>query len=119
MIVKDINQVFLKCHDNDFHNYYIAVLKAVYEYVNYFSRYQGYNLEKVEEYIKKHLNLLSQLQNDKDFPWEVKIYFNEEAKSELEKYVIQHGGNSECAYMDIESYLKTPFTNIDNYIINV
>ena len=53
------------------------------------------------------------------FPWKVKVYFNVNAKLRLDRYKEEKGGNSECAYMDIETYLITPRATIEQFIFNI
>ena len=123
MKIDHINQIFIRCHDNDFWSYYTHALKSVFEWYNSsFRDWQNTTEENVTSFIEKNLDNLYELchggTKDK-FPWKIKVYFNEEAKQALEKYRVEYRGNSECAYMDIETYLITPGATIDQFIFNV
>lgn len=119
---EELKQVFIKCGDNDYWFYYLHVLKSLFDYYDYYPQAR-FNPELMEIYIRKQLdNLMSLVEDyDKGFPWHdrLTVYFNEEAVAALEKYRLEYGGNSECAYMDIETYLITPGATIDKFIFNV
>jgi hypothetical protein len=115
----EIKQIFIKCHDNDFWVHYLHALKQVFDYIDYFPHSDKTSFEKIENFIRKTLDntyyLVSKTENK--FPWEVKIFFNEDAQKVYEE--IKLYGNLECAYMDIETYLITPGAKIEQFIFNV
>lgn len=121
--MKNLNQVFIKCHDNDFWDYYRGALNVVYYWYGYMHRNNEYfNPDDVTNHIQMYLDITYQLCNphitDAKFPYKVGVLFNEEAKEAYNKESLE--GNSECAYMDIESFLNSNGTEeINDYIYNV
>lgn len=116
----EIKQVFIKCHDNDFWDYYKVSLFSLYYWYK-LSYSKLCDVSDIENFIQKTLDNLYELSHknsdEKKFPYKVKVTINDEA---VLAYIKESKwGNSECAYMDIETYLITPGATIEDFIYNI